>query len=151
MIGSDNNFETQCAGYLDYIYRLARKHYNDCADIDSLAQDTLTALLVKLNRGENVEYPKGFLSTVLKNKYNAWLREKYKAELVEYSDGAFGMSRSCFDEKEEADQMTEEYESVRREIGRLIHIYREVTVRHSASRHSEAKSPPIPSWSAKRR
>ena len=87
MIGSEKDFEKQCGEYLEYMYGLAKKHYNDCADIDSLVQDTLTVLIVKVSKGENVEYPKGFLSAVLKNKYNAWLREKYKAELVEYSDG----------------------------------------------------------------
>ena len=38
---------------------------------------------------------------VLKNKYNAWLREKYKAELVEYSDGAISETYDEFEEKEE--------------------------------------------------
>ena len=86
MIGFDRHFEKQCGEYLKYLYLLAEKHYNDCADIDTLVQDTLTVLLMKISKGENVEYPKGFLSAVLKNKYNAWLREKYKAEFAEYSD-----------------------------------------------------------------
>ena len=126
MIGFDKEFEKQCDEYLEYLYRLAEKQYQDCAEIDTLVQDTLAVLLVKIRKGETIDYPKGFLSAVLKNKYNAWLREKYKAELVEYSDGAINE----FEEKEEAERKTEEYESVRREIGRLIRIYREVTVRH---------------------
>lgn len=130
MIGFDKDFEKQCGEYLEYLYCLAEKQYNDCPDIDTLVQDTLTVFIVKISQGENAEYPKGFLSAVLKNKYNAWLREKYKAELVEYSDGAISETYDEFEEKEEAERKTEEYESVRREIGRLIRIYREVTVRH---------------------
>lgn len=130
MIGSNKDFEQQCGEYLEYLYGLANKHYNDCADIDSLVQDTLTVLIVKVSKGESVEHTKGFLSAVLKNKYNAWLREKYKARLVEFSDGNITEAYDCFAEKEEIGQQSDEYESVRREIGRLIRIYREVTVRH---------------------
>ena len=130
MVGFDNDFEKQCGEYLEYLYNLAEKRYNDCPDIDALVQDTLTVLIVKISLGESIEYPKGFLSAVLKNKYNAWLREKYRAEYVEYSDGAISETCNEIAEKEEALRRTEEYEAVRREIGRLICIYREVIVRH---------------------
>lgn len=130
MIGSDKNFEKQYGEYLEYLYSLAKKQYNDCEDIDTLVQDTLTALIVKVGKGETVEHPKGFLSAVLKNKYNAWLREKYKSRLVEYTDGNISKSCDTFAEIDEKRRQNEEYESVRREIGRLIRIYREVTVRH---------------------
>ncbi len=130
MIGFGKDFEQQCGEYLEYLYHLAGKRYNDCPDIDALVQDTLTALIVKISLGKSIEYPKGFLSAVLKNKYNAWLREKYKAEYVEYSDGAISGTYNEIEEKEEAERKTEEYEAVRREIGRLIRIYREVIVRH---------------------
>lgn len=130
MIGFGKDFEKQCGEYLEYLYHLAGKRYNDCPDIDTLVQDTLTALVVKISLGKSIEYPKGFLSAVLKNKYNAWLREKYKAEYVEYSDGAISGTYNEIEEKEEAERKTEEYEAVRREIGRLIRIYREVIVRH---------------------
>ena len=130
MVGFGKDFEKQCGEYLEYLYNLAEKRYNDCPDIDTLVQDTLTALIVKISLGESIEYPKGFLSAVLKNKYNAWLREKYRAEYVEYSDGAISETCNEIAEKEEALRRTEEYEAVRREIGRLIRIYREVIVRH---------------------
>ena len=130
MIKFDKDFEKQCGEYLEYLYYLAEKRYNDCPDIDTLVQDTLTALIVKINLSKSIEYPKGFLSAVLKNKYNAWLREKYRAEYVEYSDGAISDTYNEIEEKEETWRRTEEYDAVRREIGRLICIYREVIVRH---------------------
>ena len=130
MIGFDKAFEKQCGEYFEYLYRLAEKYYKDCPDIYSLVQETLTVLIVKVSKGDIVDYPKGFLSAVLKNKYNAWLREKYQKELVEYPDCAINEIYNEYEEMEETTHKTEEYELVRREIGRLICIYREVTVRH---------------------
>ena len=130
MIGFYDAFEKECEEYLEYLYHLVQTHYSDCPDADTLVQDTLTVLLIKRNQGEHVEHPKGFLSAVLKNKYNAYLRQKYKAEIVEYADGMSDMAYDGFDETGESIRLGEEYESVRREIGRLIQIYREVTVRH---------------------
>ena len=72
--------------YLTYLYRVAERSCDACTDIDSLVQDTLTVMIVKLAAGERIEHPKGFLSAVLKNKYNSWLREKYKADIVEFSE-----------------------------------------------------------------
>ena len=87
MIGFDGDFEKRCEEYLRYLYRLSEKDYSDCPEIDGLVQDTLAALFLKVRKGETVEHPKGFLSAVLKNKYNAWLRQKYKGEWVVYTDG----------------------------------------------------------------
>ena len=74
----DKDFERQCEEYLSYLYGQAEHLYSDCTDLDALVQDTLMVLVVKLYKGETVEHPKGFLSVVLKNKYNGWLWEKYK-------------------------------------------------------------------------
>lgn len=130
MVGFEDDFDKQCGEYLDYLYGLAERLYSDCTDLDALVQDTIMALIVKRFQGETVEYPKGFLAAVLKNQYNGWLRRKYKDKLVEYGDiensyVSFGQSES-----ESALLLCEEYESVRREIGRLISLYREVVVRH---------------------
>ena len=130
MVGFDEDFERQCGEYLDYLYGLAEHLYSDCADLDALVQDTIMVLIAKRYKGEQVEYPKGFLATVLKNKYNGWLRDKYKDKLVEYND----TMNSFVDTEPLESELTllqrEEYASVRRAIGRLISLYREVVVRH---------------------
>lgn len=122
--------------YLAYLYSAAEKNCDASADIDSLVQDTLTVMIMKLTAGERIEHPKGFLSAVLKNKYNSMLREKYKAEIVEFSEAAVNETADDFALFDEEMQKNEEYEAVRREIGRLISIYREVTVRHYVHGHS---------------
>lgn len=130
MIEFDKDFEQQCEEYLSYLYGQAKYLYSDCTELDVLVQDALMALLVKLHKGEIVEYPKGFLSTVLKNKYNGWLREKYKKGSVEYSDETMQDFYNEIEDREREELQSEEYALVRREIGRLISIYREVTVKH---------------------
>jgi len=126
----DKDFERQCEEYLSYLYGQAEHLYSDCTDLDALVQDTLMVLVVKLYKGETVEHPKSFLSVVLKNKYNGWLREKYKKDVAEYCDESIQNSCNMIEEMERVEQQAEEYAVVRREIGRLIKIYREVTVRH---------------------
>jgi len=124
----NRDFERQCEEYLSYLYGQAEYLYSDCTDIDVLVQDALMAWIVKLRKGENVEYPKGFLSAVLKNKYNGWLREKYKKDVVEYSEETMSDFGNAIEDREQAELQSEEYTSVRREIGRLINIYRIVYV-----------------------
>lgn len=126
----DKDFERQCEEYLPYLYGQAEHLYSDCTDIDTLVQDSLMALIIKLHKGETVEHPKGFLLAVMKNKYNGWLREKYKKDVVEYCDEIIQNSCNMIEEMERDELQSEEYSLVRREIGRLISIYREVTVRH---------------------
>ena len=130
MIGYDRESEIKLEEYLVYLCRLAEKRFCDCQDIDMLVQDTLAVLVLKLDRGEEVKHPKAFLSAVLKNKYNAWLRERYKNELLEYTDDTVCESRDDIADPDQAELQRDEYEAVRREIGRLVRIYREVTVLH---------------------
>lgn len=128
--------EQEYGEYLDYLYSLTGRHYSDHPAPDDLVQDTLCVFLLKRRRGEEVEHPKGFLSAVLKRRYYAWLREKYRAELVEYTDGAPVAANDPLEETQELAEKAEEYEDVRRELGRLVRIYREVTVRHYVHGHT---------------
>ena len=136
----DQAFERECEELLSYLYELATRKYGDCNDPDSLIQDTILTYVKKRNQGENIEHPKGFLSAVMKNKYNEQLRRKYRHQTVSfesidlYSDAELeALGTDGENDDEESD---EEYAKVRKEIGRLIKIYREVTVRHYMHGHS---------------
>ncbi len=126
MIEFDAQFEHDCAVYLDYLYQTATHKYRDCTEIDSLVQETMLAYLVKLQNGDRIEHPKAFLAKVLQNKYNTMLREKYRDRVVVYELPEM----LCDDENSDGNDLAEEYAAVRRELGRLIKIYREVTVRY---------------------
>ncbi len=128
--GSDIALEKEYEEYLLYLYELAAYKYGDCREIDSLVQETLIVLLVKQKQGIDIKHKKGFLAAVLKNKYNEWLRAKYKNSVISFEGYDVADDRFDLLEIEEETLRSEEYTAVRREIGRLIKIYREVTVRH---------------------
>ena len=109
---------------LNYTYDTACHLYGDAPDVDALVQETLLALIKKEQAGEHTEHPKGFLCTVLRNKYNDQLRRKYRDSIVTY-DLPWDLAA-----EEPEEDLSDEHESVRREISRLLKIYREVTVRH---------------------
>ena len=70
--------------YLNYLYDVAKRKYGDCSEIDTLVQDSLVSFIARIRNNEKIDHPKGFLSAVLKNKYNDWLRRKYKNSVVLY-------------------------------------------------------------------
>ncbi|MBQ8408056.1 MAG: sigma-70 family RNA polymerase sigma factor [Clostridia bacterium] len=137
---NDQAFERECEELLLYLYDLAVSKYQDHDDLDALIQDTILVYVVKRNEGEHIEYPKGFLSTVMKNKYNAYLRRKYRNRTVSFENfDVFNdedLQKLGSEDVAAVNDGEDEYAAVRREIGRLIHIYREVTVRHYIHGHT---------------
>ncbi|MBQ9133170.1 MAG: RNA polymerase sigma factor [Clostridia bacterium] len=138
MIDFDKAFAKECEEYLLYVSELAARKYGDCPDMDSLIQDSIMALLERKRQGVAVQHPKGFLAAVLQNKYNAWLRQKYKNNVLSYECADIPQDDALL-QKEEAESRDEEYTAVRRELGRLIRIYREVAVRYYVHGHSVEK------------
>ncbi len=120
----NTDFDALCEDLLCYLYETVNYKYSDANDTDSLVQDCMMAFLIKIRRGETVEYPKAFLATVLRNKYNDMLRKKYKNNVIAYNFSEIAQE----DNPCEKTLQTEEYEEVRHQIGKLIKIYREVTV-----------------------
>ena len=122
----DHALEERYAEHLHYLYTTAHIKYGDCPEIDNLVQDSIVAFFLNEQNASPIEHPKAMLERILRNKYNDWLRRKYRNRLVSYE---FDLPEDM-EAEAEPEIHTEEYEQVRREIGRLMRIYREVTVRH---------------------
>lgn len=138
MTDSEQLLEKEWEAYLSYAYTLATSRYSDHPDLDSLVQDTIMTLIEKKNQGAPVAHPKGFLSAVMKNKYNEFLRQKYRNRIVLYDSvdgGLIDTGENVARDEEEAVR-NQEYMLVRRELSRLCGIYREVTVRYYVHGHS---------------
>ena len=58
----------------------------------------------------------------MKNKYNSYLRKKYRDRIIEYTDVLPESVDGSDEYAEEERLLSEEYAAVRREIGRLVYI-----------------------------
>lgn len=119
--------EERYAQYLEYLYTTAHIKYGDCPEIDSLVQDSIVAFFVREQENQEINHPKALLDSILHHKYNDWLRRKYRNRLVSYE---YDLPEDIPTEEEDVSALNEEYADVRREIGRLMRIYREVAIRH---------------------
>ena len=124
---NDSMQEERYAQYLEYLYTTAHIKYGDCPEIDSLVQDSIVAFFVRERKNQEINHPKALLDSILHHKYNDWLRRKYRNRLVSYE---YDLPEDIPTEEEDVSALTEEYADVRREIGRLMRIYREVAIRH---------------------
>ena len=128
---NDSLQEERYAQYLDYLYTTAHIKHGDCPEIDTLVQESIVAFFVREQKGEPIAHPKAMLEGILRHKYNDWLRRKYRNRLVSFEADLPGdIPTEEDDTSNDTSAMSEEYTNVRREIGRLMRIYREVTVRH---------------------
>lgn len=110
------------------LYAHANYRFGDCPEREMLVQEAFVALIAKEKKDGPVDDPMAFLCTVLHHKHNDWLRRKYRDAVVTYE-----LPELAAPEEEDR---SEEYDVVRREIGRLLCIYREVTVRHYMHGHT---------------
>ena len=124
---NDSMQEERYAQYLEYLYTTAHIKYGDCPEIDSLVQDSIVAFFVREQKDKEINHPKALLDSILHHKYNDWLRRKYRNRLVSYE---YDLPEDIPTEEEDVSALNEEYADVRREIGRLMRIYREVAIRH---------------------
>lgn len=114
---------------LSELYDYVNRRYGDCPEREVLIQEAFVALIAKEKKDGPVDDPQAFLRTVLRFKHNDWLRRKYRDAVVTYDFPDLAAP-------EEDDDRSEEATAVRREVGRLLRIYREVTVRHYMHGHT---------------
>lgn len=112
--------------YAEYLFNLALKKCGDVNDAEDLTQDTLLAAFQYINRGGEISNVKYWLSSVLSNKWNEYLRKKYKLPLV--SMDVIIDNDDLFEEEPLVDRPTSE--QVRREVAYLAKLQRDVVVKH---------------------
>lgn len=118
----DKELAKLCEEYFDYAYKTAAMKYGSYEELDVLVQEAMLAFVSQIRKGVEVEHPKAFLDAVLRNKYNSAMRRKYRNFIVSFDE----VGELEAEEPEEDD--SEEYKAVRRELGRLTKIYRDVAV-----------------------
>jgi RNA polymerase sigma-70 factor (ECF subfamily) len=115
--------------YLE-LTRYAYTRTRNTAEADEVVSDTVLAWMQDLRAGKRIEHTAGYLRTVFDRRLCDYLRRRYRRE-VEFSDDGTVLDTIPDDSDPDAwRQSVKEAEAVRRAIGRLAAIYREVVYRH---------------------
>ena len=109
-----------------YAYTRAR----NAAEADEVVSDTVLAWMQDLRAGKRIENTAGYLRTVFERRLCDYLRRKYRREVEMSDDGTILDTLPDDADPEERQQMLLEEEAVRKALGRLAAIYREVVYRH---------------------
>ncbi len=136
---------------IEFLLSAALKKCGNMQDAEDLTQETLLCALSYEAKGGVINDLRGWLLTVLSNKWNNMLRKKYRQPLVAIGEGFDIVDESvCFSEEEEYDKA----ETVRKTVAYMAKTYREVIVRHYMNCESVAeisKSMGIPEGTVKSR
>ncbi|MED9904566.1 MAG: RNA polymerase sigma factor [Lachnospiraceae bacterium] len=112
--------------YADYLLQTAIYRVQNIVDAEDLVQETLMAALTAMEQGKSIENPKSFLVTILNRKYYDMLRQKYRKPVVSM-EIVPEIPQEDFVSKQI--EQIEEAENIRRCLGHLTRLYREVMVR----------------------
>lgn len=118
--------------YVDRLYSAAIRKTGDSSVAEDIAQETFLAAIGQLERGSRPKNMWTWLLGILSNKYCDWLREKYKYPRISFEEYPFDIAG----EDEAEDDSDEKLEGIRRELGLLANVYREVMVRFYLHGHS---------------
>ena len=109
-----------------YAYTRAR----NATEADEVVSDTVLAWMQDLRAGKCIENTAGYLRTVFERRLCDYLRRKYRREVELSDDGTILETIPDDADPEERQQILLEEEAVRKALGRLAAIYREVVYRH---------------------
>ncbi len=115
--------------YLE-LTRYAYTRTRNAAEADEVVSDTVLAWMQDLRAGKRIENTAGYLRTVFERRLCDYLRRKYRREVELSDDGTILETIPDDADPEERQQLLLEEEAVRKALGRLAAIYREVVYRH---------------------
>ena len=112
---------------MEFLLSAALRKCGNMDDAEDLTQETLLCALAFVKKGGVIKDIRGWLLTVLSNKWNNKLRKKYRQPVIGIGEG-FDIA----DENSDFTLLTEPDEilKVRKAISLLAKTYREVIVRH---------------------
>lgn len=126
----------QLESQIEFLLSVALKKCGNMQDAEDLTQETLLCALSYLAKGGIINDMRGWLLTVLSNKWNNMLRKKYRQPIVAIGEGFDIIDESaCIPDEEENDRA----EQVRKTVAYMAKTYREVIVRHYMNGESVAE------------
>lgn len=118
------NTNNKLAEYVDRLYYAALVKAGDSYVAEDIAQETFLAAISALSKRKEPDNIWGWLYSIMSNKYCDWLRDKYNKAQVSFDDYPFEIPEETLDDDSE-----EKLADIRRELGYLAKIHREVIVR----------------------
>lgn len=118
--------------YVDRLYSAALKKTHDACVAEDIAQETFLTAVRQLAGGKRPDNLWAWLLAILSNKYCDWLREKYNRPQVSFETCSFEIAQ----EEAPDDDSEEKLEVIRRELGYLSRIHREVMIRFYMHGHT---------------
>lgn len=109
-----------------YAYTRARNK----DEADEVVSDTVLSWIRDVRAGKVIENLSGYLRTVFERRLNDRLRRQYRREVEFSDDGTVLNSIPDDSDPEELSRSVREAEAVRKALGQLAAIYREVVYRH---------------------
>ncbi len=120
-------FEQAYRELLSYAMRYCR----DRDEADEVVSDTILAYVQDVRAGKTIRNLTGYLHTVFANRYRDRLRRKYRNPTVSDDGGILELIPDDGDLlSEEEEQRRQDEITVRRALGRLAYLHREVLYRH---------------------
>ena len=120
-------FKDLITPHLEYLMSVALSKCGNFTDAQDLVQETALAALKSTEKGEAIEHPRAWLTTVMTRRYYDMLRRKYQLPTVaigaDFDIAYEGDTESAIINREEA-------EDLRREVAYLATSYRTVIVWH---------------------
>ncbi len=117
------------AAYLD-LTRYAYTRARNAAEADEVVSDTVLSWMQDLRAGKTIDNLPGYLRTVFERRLCDYQRRRYRREVELFDDGTILNHIPDDSDPDEWGQSVKEAEAVRKAIGRLAAIYREVVYRH---------------------
>ena len=117
------------AAYLE-LTRYAYTRARNAAEADEVVSDTVLSWMQDLRAGKVIDNLTGYLRTVFERRLCDYQRRRYRREAEFFDDGTVLNTIPDDSDPDAWGQAVKEAEAVRRALGRLAAIYREVVYRH---------------------
>lgn len=114
----------QLIQYVDRLYHAALAKVGDSYIAEDIVQETFLAAISALSNGKEPNNVWSWLYSIMSNKYCDWLRSKYNKPQISFEEYPFEIPEETLDDDSE-----EKLNNIRRELGYLAKIHREVMVR----------------------
>lgn len=111
--------------YVDRLYSAAIRKTGNSHIAEDLVQETFLAAFIAISKGKEPEHLWSWLLRILTNKYCDWMRDQYQRPQISFEEMSFDPAQELPPDDDSAQKL----ESIRRELGYLSKIHRQVLIR----------------------